>query len=54
MNKPNPSLHTNRRPAFRTRRVVERWIRCQRPFPAAVGEPYIRSTHERPTNAKVR
>lgn len=37
---PNKSLHTNHRPAFRgrARRFIGRWIRCQRPLPAAVGE----------------
>ena len=33
-------LHPNRRLSFRVRarRLTERWIRCQRPVPAAVGE----------------
>jgi hypothetical protein len=37
----NNRIHTNRRPAFRFARVgfFARWIRSQRPFPAAVGDP---------------
>jgi hypothetical protein len=40
MSPPNHSLHTNRRPAppFRMSRMIGRWIRCQSPVPAAVGE----------------
>jgi hypothetical protein len=42
MRPPNQRMHTNRRPAlqFRCSGFFGRWIRCQRPFPAAVGDPY--------------
>jgi hypothetical protein len=38
---PNQRMHANRRPAFQFRRsgFFGRWIRCQCPFPAAVGDP---------------
>jgi hypothetical protein len=41
MNEPNKWIHTNRRPAFRFERAgfFARWIRSQREFPAAVGDP---------------
>ena len=37
---PNNRMHTNRRHAlqFRWTRFLGRWIRCRRPFPAAVGD----------------
>jgi hypothetical protein len=38
----NKRIHTNRRSAFQFRcsESFGRWIRRQRPFPAAVGDPY--------------
>ena len=41
MKMPNHRMHTNRRPAFQFRYsgFFGRWIRSQRPFPAAVGDP---------------
>ncbi len=40
--KPNKRMHTNRRPALQLERsgFFGRWIRCQRPSPAAVGDPW--------------
>lgn len=38
---PNKRMHTNRRPALQVGCAAfsGRWIRCQRPLPAAVGDP---------------
>ena len=38
---PNKRMHANRRPAFQFRcsGFSERWICCERTFPAAVGDP---------------
>jgi hypothetical protein len=38
----NNRMPTNRRPALQFRRagLLGRWIGCQRPFPAAVGDPW--------------
>ncbi len=48
--RPDISLATNRRPSFgfgrRLSGFFRRWIRCQRPFPAAVGDDFIRATSE--------
>jgi len=48
--RPNKRMHTNRRPAFQFRcsKFLGRWIGCQRPFPAAVGDP-DRSAVEKPS-----
>ena len=46
MKKPDNSPHTNRRPRFGFEGFgfFGRWIRCQRPFPEAVGERNRRVT----------
>lgn len=48
---PNKSLHTNRRCPFLVpaRRIIEPWLRCQRPFPAALGELKRKTASSYPT-----